>query len=652
MRLLTLIGGLSLVIGIAGAHAQTQQMPTITVPVGQVLEVGLDSGVPQPIYSWILTRDREFITAQRDAFFQTRPSVPGQYTLDVSIQDQGKTRSEHVSFVLNVVDQQPPRAMPEPEGNGNVTPVIDVTPQPDSARTITLPLEGGIVMIDMSKSIGNITRYGIDFHGTRDGDGDGDPQNDIDNAGTLSERSGTAVYYLMKPTTGARIIAAHLRDESGSVTQNAYNVVFSANAIVAPPASSQGTNVRFETVINGLTVMPNLKLEPTMINPAIALVEWDFGDRSRSLLARPTHTYAAPGIYTIRVTVRNITTGETMFSGEETVQAEGPAVEQPVEEPTEPSDEPSTGSSGLVAMLSLIGGVLLILGLAIGAFLLLRRLKGKATGSLQEQLEKMEGKLFKQEEAPVKQNVIDVEPAGNGQGDAHLTLRREVPDAPEEPSVQVRDETPRTEFKRGEAPEVPLQDAGPTPDWLKGGVQTTQAATPAPAPVAPPQGQVDGTQAPISAPAATQPEATTATQSQTSVNAETQPQTAAVEPTVTDAQTADTPSQAVDAEAEERERERKRRKRQRYRENKKQRELAEKEAEKTAPIVAVTPPAEGKVDVTVEVKTTPKDQPDAPKETLDAEQADEATSPEETAASDEPIATIRVESLSNDKPKQ
>ena len=69
----------------------------------------------------------------------------------------------------------------------------------------------------------------------------------------------------------------------------------------------------------GLTVSLSARIDTLLREGKQLLLEWDFGDGTQSLLDSPTHTYLAAGTYAIRLSVRNILTGEPMTTASTTV---------------------------------------------------------------------------------------------------------------------------------------------------------------------------------------------------------------------------------------------------------------------------------------------------------------------------------------------
>ncbi len=464
---------------VSGVRAQERSsVPVVDLYQGELLELGVDTSLVNPSYNWILTKDREFVAAQRERFFQTRQSAAGEYTLDVSIQDATKTRTEHVSFLLRVREGRGPTSSlsTTTEGQTTIIPSIATFPPASADGSVSLDPAGGVITVDASGSQGPVSSYAIDVQPTVDTNGDGDPQNDADNAGTLSERNGTPLRYFLRPFTAPRLITVTLDSNEARAERIQIPVVFQGQTVPSGGIGGESGEITVEQ--DGLTAVFSVEINGDF-DPSLLLYEWDFGDRGRSLLARASHTYREAGNYAVEVTVRNIATGDIVATARTTVSVTGV-----LPEPTEPDpggEEPANGGSGggvLKVLFTLIG----IIAFAVVLFLLLRMLKNRTTGSLQQKIETIEGKLFDGEKE--KQGVSEETAT------PHLQLRSEVPKAPKQTNDQEkgRAEVVRREENRNDASPTPRPNPtpapteGPAPAWL----QNAQRKAESPAPQKPP----------------------------------------------------------------------------------------------------------------------------------------------------------------------
>lgn len=472
----------------------------IRIEAGQTIEIGTDTASPNAQFSWILTRDRQFIGAQRTRFFQTRLAEPGTYTLDVSIQNPTSSESDYRAFTL-LVNAPAGSNTPAPRidvGSGTLTAVLRTDPAIING-TVYLPAEGGIIMLDPSQSKGSIASYSFDLDSTVDTDGDGNPFNDLDNQGTISERQGTNLFVFMLPKAGTRTVSLTTTDLSSGRTANAsLGIAFSAPPAGQQPTVNQTVQGPIGMEIDGLTVTFTPRLDATLTEGRQLLTEWDFGDHLKSLLATPRHTYSAPGSYTVALTVRDITNGSIVYSGTASIDVSAPltppastasqstsSVPSAIESSSSSSAPTGTTTSKLpIGSILTVGFILLIiLAIGVGLFFAFQWIKGKTTASLQKTLEKMEGSIVgKESKVP---SAATPEP---------LKLKKDPPKAAPPPQDIADREKGKPEFtSRTRTNETPVATSGPVPAWLAN-AGAKSATTPVPAPATPAK--------PVSTPAA------------------------------------------------------------------------------------------------------------------------------------------------------
>ncbi len=485
--LLALTAIISATISLSDSRAADADV--IRVEAGQTIEIGTDTTSPNAQFSWILTKDRQFIGAQRTRFFQTRLAEAGTYTLDVSIQNPTSSESDYRAFTL-LVSAPTGANNPSPSidtGNDTFTAVLRTDPAIING-TVYLPPEGGIIMLDPSQSKGSIASYSFDLDSTVDTDSDGNPFNDLDNQGTISERQGTILFLFMLPKAGNRTVSLTVTDlSSGRTANTSVGIAFSA-----PPAGQQQPAVN-QTVqgpigmeIDGLSVTFTSRLDPALTQGKQLLSEWDFGDHLKSLLDTPRHTYSAPGTYTVALTVRDITNGSIVYSGTASIDVSAPLAppSSTASQPTSSapsateSSSSSSASTGTTTSKLPIGSILtvgfillIILAFAVGLFFVFQWLKGKTTASLQKTLEKMEGSIVgKESKAP---SAATPEP---------LKLKKEAPKATLPPLDIADREKGKSEFtSRTRTNETPVSTSGPVPAWLANAGAKSTPTTPAPA---------------------------------------------------------------------------------------------------------------------------------------------------------------------------
>lgn len=466
---------------------------SIRIEAGQTLEIASDPLSKKTQYNWILTKDRKFVAAQRTMFFQARLAEAGTYVLDVSMQDPQTNTNEYRAFTLVVTE--PSETLPDDAlaTEGTLSALIVTDPGATSGN-IGLPAEGGMVRIDASKSTGNISRYKMDLDTSVDSDGNGDPSDDFDNQGTISEKSGTPVYVYFLPKIGARSIRLQTTELSNPVPAEA-TVNISFTGLVQASSSSIGTSgtTQGSAIVmqrEGLTVRYAAALTQAQTEGKQLLYEWDFGDRSRSLLDTPIHTYVTAGTYTVTLSVHDISNGEMLYSGTDTVIIDAGSVTTSSQSSSisgtassmSSSLQSSSATSGTTkSSLGAIFKVVLIIGfllaIAVGLFILFTWLKRKTTVSIQQTFEKMEGSIVKKDGVAIRD---ESEP---------MKLKREPAKAPStdrEAEIVVEREKSKTEFtSQTRTNETPSTASAPVPPWLaKANAPKTEAvpSTPVSAP--------------------------------------------------------------------------------------------------------------------------------------------------------------------------
>ncbi len=497
---LTAIAGLSLTTAflvffrMSGALAEEQN--TIQLHVGETMEIATDATSSDAQHSWILTKERKFLSGQRTRFFQTRLTEPGTYTLDVSVQNPKSGENALRTFTLIVSDAGTP---PLPEQTDlTVLPLrAAVTTEPASMNGIVyLPPAGGVVKIDGTKSEGKIDAYAIDLDTTMDSDNDGNPGNDRDNEGTLSMKTGSAIYFFGMPKPTPRAIRVTVSDLSGAGPSSLdIPLSFSSTPTIPSSPTPPIQNVNGPIVIDqkDLTVSVSVKTDDPALQGKQLLYEWDFGDKNRSLLNTPSHSYAAAGTYVVTLMIRDIATAEILQSISATVQVSEPVAPVSSASSVASSESSSAGSGGSASSFSVwsvakvLFIILLLLALAVGLYAVLTWIKKRTTNSIQQTLEKMEETIVKKDP---KEAV--------GETPAPMKLKKDIVDVtPRKASEEIVErEKARPDFQAQQRPnETPVASAGPVPPWLKNAGDSVQktpapvapaAATPAPAPVAAP----------------------------------------------------------------------------------------------------------------------------------------------------------------------
>ncbi len=467
-----------LVIGILvlATPANAVTLPTLSLDIhaGDMLEMNVDTHLQGGNYSWILTKDHRFLTAQRTMFFQTRQSLPGTYLLDVNVQNDMQT--EYYAFSINVSPSETSSPMPRIGGGGPLTAVLTTEPTATNG-VVHLPVEGGMLKLDPSLSQGDLTNYMIDLNSMVDSDNDGNPVNDPDTSGTYSERNGTPVYVYMLPGSRGRKVTLTVKNGAGVSSWTQIEVAFDARPDGNASKTISGQNGAFNATIDGQQASFTITDSQITQQDLPLLYEWDFGDKTKSFLEHPVHQYALPGQYTTTFTARDIRTGQVRATDTAAIivdagSAQASSVSASSDQSSVSSRAASIGTSnGLgsnwLAIIQVVGIILILLSIALGLYFLLHWLKRLTTVSLQKKIETMEGKIFA-DGKPQSGDVLDA---------AAVPLQIRKDDKPEQ-SLSER-EMDRRDFQGPNRDAVsPIIDAGPVPQWLQNAETRADTAPP------------------------------------------------------------------------------------------------------------------------------------------------------------------------------
>lgn len=454
---------LSLCLTATGVHSVRTNAQTIdnlpeydeevAIQAGDIVEILPVTDTPIAHIAWTLTRGRAFLEATQDPIFRTRQVTPGMYMVDGSIALQDGTTLRR-KFLLNV-SERPLSTASVDAGNDwifqSVPPSVD--------WVISLPESTQLVTIIPNRT--DTERFGLDLDVERDEE-TGVPTGNTDTYAYMDVTPLT----LWFPTPRSRVLEVALQKLDGTVARERVQIALGDAPIAA------GGGIVTQAQADG-SVRFILERAPSGED---ILIEWDFGDGSKSLISSPLHQYAADGVYRVSVSVRKLSTSEEILTKETvfTVTTAGPVTSSSASSEDSSSSASSGGNSGgflagirsflstawVRILLLLIGGIAL-LGLAILVVLaLLRRTGG---GKLEERLANAEDVIMKR--SGVTENVNEAPPP--------MELRRGkvieakvsddvVAEEKPEPKMQEAKETP--------APE-PVVDLEKAPSWLKKGIE-------------------------------------------------------------------------------------------------------------------------------------------------------------------------------------
>jgi len=485
-RLLGIIPLVALLALPATAQQPTLQSEaeTITMMVGDILELMPVHAIAEPQYGWVLlrgetnTQPEEFLEGNSSPVFRYRPIQPGRYVLYGDIAAKDGSAHVHRMFTLQVSARNPAdTTLPSVSTqSGGVTNIFTTNPPITKAGYTLVSDEQQTVQLLPTSSIKNIS---LDLDTTVDADNDGNPANDVQNAGTFFQVNGTPLtLWFASPALSGREIAATAALPGGSEAAVQRLALYSI-------AFARDNNLLVSTVdIEAAPLAPDTfqftgRLSVDLGPSSPLLYRWQFGDGSESLETQPTHVFQKAGTYTVVLTVRNLLSGKEVAANTQTVTVVAPATTGTGAATTSSASstpQATTSGGGLPLRSILIGAGILIGSILLGLvamFLFSRLRKGK---SLDAHLAQMEDNIMKKERDSAVSAAAEP-----------LTFTLDTP-KPAPAAVQEA-ETPKKEDapKKEEAP-APIVVESEAPSWLQKGLDkplTPAAPEPAEAPAAP-----------------------------------------------------------------------------------------------------------------------------------------------------------------------
>ncbi|MBI3336077.1 PKD domain-containing protein [Candidatus Peregrinibacteria bacterium] len=456
---------------------------SLSITAGDVFEILAVSDIRLPRYSWILTRNRQFLQAGQTAAFRNRFLEPGTYTLNGQIQGEDGTILSH-TISISVT----PRSNTYPEEPADTT--LD---QQALARTIPFQNSANrIILNDNKKTLLLMplrSSLALDLLPSIDTNGDGIPQNDQDTLNTFFQEEGTPLFlWIASPLTEKTLMIHDTLDPT--ITPQMVRVVSRTHAesqnmltgeIQITHITQNDRSVAFSIAFEGDT-QPGIPL----------LYEWNFDDGEKSLVNAPVHTFVKSGTYNVNVHLRNLNTNETVATAQIPITAgnDAPAPETPIPPPLqeqEPEESPMEGAKSFLPVIGVGAGI--ILGLVIlgtGILFILKKIKrGRSTATIVARLEEKVVKEKDEEEPRLSNGQTKSFPID--QPDKKVTAFEEAAT----PTWLKKEEQTNSPSSADSTSSRPSADAAVVPPWLSGTPKTSPSTPPtipppAPKPVAPP----------------------------------------------------------------------------------------------------------------------------------------------------------------------
>ncbi|MDD5026555.1 MAG: PKD domain-containing protein [Candidatus Peribacteraceae bacterium] len=463
LRLATTSTAISLTLmtfAVLQAHAQGVS-ETITTPLGAVFEIMAETQMANAQYGWILTKNQEFLGAERTKTFRTRFTDPGTYLLNAEVSGGDPMNPLRERRTISIVVSDAAN-LPTSETETSADTFVIANPPIDRFGRIVLSRERSVVTFQPARE--SPSTFLIDLDVTRDSNGDGDPENDNDAPDTFFSSHGDPLVVWFSSAILERSIRVTVQLPDGNTHAQDLRVV---NEDVASREDEQ--LLKAIEIVSKPTGSGSVQLKVTYPKGAPqspVLIHWAFGDGGQSLLDEPEHLYPTNGNYTVTVSVRDLTTGQVIESGSTLIVISSFSVTGSDSSTGTVIDNGETGGGISFALLFRILGIgaLSLLAGFIVIFLIskLSRKGSSLASTLAAAEEKLTGAAPTDVIAPLQ--IIDAQEVAKSEPGP-------VTKAPSEPK--------REDLKTSVAPQ---QESKQMPDWLR----PTQAKKEEPAPSTPP----------------------------------------------------------------------------------------------------------------------------------------------------------------------
>lgn len=230
-------------VPLAGASGKME------VAVGQRVTLQGESTRSSVTYKWTVKRGSEILSTQTNRVFNYVFDQPGEYEVNLTA-TSGTQVVENTTVMVRAGDRYPRPAEIMPDG-GSLQPTM---PPALDVNLVTLPtlgqdgqihlLGGGRVRFSFENATGDILEYRVDRNIFVDSDGNGNANDDIDNATHSSYLTGGSWETSYQPAESTKIVAeVTLVDKNGQKARQQAEVVFDvlADATGAPVAVLETT---------------------------------------------------------------------------------------------------------------------------------------------------------------------------------------------------------------------------------------------------------------------------------------------------------------------------------------------------------------------------------------------------------------------------
>lgn len=368
----------------------------IALRPGGILEVYADTITPDPQISWVFSKGRTFVQAERGPLFSARPTDASEYFLTGEVADSHGAPKRKV-FRIQVSQDSPLISQSGKDGST----LVHIFPPPGENGVTVLRGEQRIVRLDIVHP--DIEQLALDIDSEQDHNNDGDPFNDNILGNSIFQAGRGSLYIWLTPSMQNQkfLFAARLKN-GALVTQQVQVISESYEEELQQQIEMEEQQRKDRTIIaSKLIGEQKYKLsvvaEPGVISGPI-LYHWDFGDGTQSLMDEPEHKFPETRTYSVHVVARDARTGEEIVKADLSIAVaetadQGLMVDTTGEEDINPETVQETAKkTGSIVATVVKALIILAVSVAVGilAVFIFAKMKGK---SLQESFEEAENKL-------------------------------------------------------------------------------------------------------------------------------------------------------------------------------------------------------------------------------------------------------------------
>jgi len=477
-----------LAVTIVGTSTLTAQAPSkierLTLQRGTFFEIVADHTLGGAQYSWALSRGDTFLEAGRKSVYRTRLTDAGTYTLRLELKSQHAAESIQRTLRIEVPTKSTPSS-PTSQRNGAAT-LVTTDPATDTKSRIPISETQTVLQLIPAPDTAALT---ADINNEYDSNGDSNPLNDDDTAGTFFSSRATPLFVWLTDSVSDQKLTVRGRDASGATKTQTLHLMDSRTLREADEQEQRARSIQSEEFNEGRVAF---RFTSSYATDLPLLYHWTFGDGQESLLDAPMHTYRENGRYNVAVRVHDLQTGEEIEDASSRITVTS-AVGSPQAPPDE--EEPAEEGEGLpISSIVKIGIKVLLVGLlsllvGLSVIFIIAKVR-KGSGSLEDKLADAEKKFVgdeKKEKEEEKEaghmEIIDAEteesePAKEVE---KKEQRKEKTSSQAKPEKEDAASTPKPEKKKTPPipkPEInepppklqePPQAQGdvPLPDWLQ-----------------------------------------------------------------------------------------------------------------------------------------------------------------------------------------